>query len=101
MPLLSEIDETAIGARLPASNVVANKVPLVHVEPSPNLFDVIEQPPHELSTYATSGKSPNTKRAEELLGLPPSVYFYAGRAHPRGNARLHLRPDARTLTRVR
>lgn len=80
MPLLTGIDETAMTARLPRASVVAEKVPLLHVDPS--LFDLIENPPHEFSTNAIGGKSEKTQRAEELLGLPPSVYFYAGRAHP-------------------
>ena len=78
MPLLSEFDETVLAARLPASNAVAAKVPLVHVERQ--LIERIKQPPHEIPTSEPGSK---TRHAEEQLGLPPSAYFYAGRAHPR------------------
>ena len=78
MPLLSEFDETVLAARLPASNAVAAKVPLVHVERQ--LIERIKQPPHEIPTSEPGSK---TRHAEEQLGLPPSAYFYAGRAHPK------------------
>ncbi len=79
MPLLTDIDDAEFAARRPASNAVAMKMPIVHV--GPNLIDLVVHPPHEIPTSVTDGK-PNTKRTEEMLGLPPSAYFYAGRACP-------------------
>lgn len=81
MPLLSDIDEQSLGPRLPASNAVADKIPLVHVDRT--VISLIENPPHEIPTSAIGSNSGNTRRAEGLLGLPPSAYFYAGRAHPK------------------
>jgi len=81
MPLLSDIDEYSLAKRLPASNAVADSVPLVHVDRA--VMSLIEHPPHEIPTSAMGKNSDNTRRAEELLGLPPSAYFYAGRAHPK------------------
>ncbi len=81
MPLLSDIDEKTLAARLPASSAVADNVPLVHVDRT--MIDLIEHPPHEIPTSAMGSNSDNTRRAEELLGLPHSAYFYAGRAHPK------------------
>jgi len=80
MPLLTDIDETKLSARLPASVAVAKMIQLVHVES--NVCDLVMHSPHEIPTCAIGGKSDSTKRAEQLLGLPPSVYFYAGRACP-------------------
>ncbi len=81
MPLLSNIDASALGHRRDESNAVAAKVPLVHVDAI--AIDLISNPPHEIPTYATGGKTANTARTEGLLGLGPSAYFYAGRAHPK------------------
>ena len=79
MPLPTDIVEAELATRRQASAAVAMKIPLVHVES--NVCDLVMNPPHEIPTSATDGKS-NTKRTEELLGLPPSAYFYAGRACP-------------------
>ena len=79
MPLPTDIVEAELATRRQASDAVAMKMPLVHVES--NVCDLVMNPPHEIPTSATDGKS-NTKRTEELLGLPPSAYFYAGRACP-------------------
>lgn len=85
MPLLDAIVESVIAERLRDSSEVAKRVPLLHVDP--NLLELIVSPPHEISPNPISGKSDNTRRAEEMLGLSASVYFYAGRAHPQfGNA---------------
>lgn len=81
MPLLSDVDETAFAARLPASNAVANKVPLVHVDRA--VIDLIDHPPHEIPTSAKGSNSDKTRRVEGMLELAPSAYFYAGRAHPK------------------
>lgn len=87
MPLLTGIDASMLGERQSTSNAVARKVPLVHVDA--NVIDLIENPPHQIPTYATGGKSKNTHRTETLLALGPSAYFYAGRAHPQfGNTAL-------------
>lgn len=91
MPLLSKIDETMLGSRLAASCAVADRVYLIHVDRT--VIDLIEHPPHEIPTSAMGSDSDNTRRVEGMLGLAPSAYFYAGRAHPQfGSTSLAFAP---------
>jgi hypothetical protein len=70
--------------QLPRCRTVARRVALVHVSGRERAIETtIEKPPYEIPTsddhrYCTDF----TRRAEALLGLRPSAYFYAGRAHP-------------------
>ena len=60
-------------------------MPLVHVSgPKEFPFDeILAIPPHEIPTSAhPTYYSDTTRRAEDLLGLVRSAYFYAGRACP-------------------
>ncbi len=92
VPLLSNIDDDAIGPRLPDSTNAANKISLVHVDH--RLVELIQTPPHEIPTSQSGRDSSNTRRVERLLGLPPSVYFYAGRACPDfGNTAFAFGPE--------
>jgi hypothetical protein len=44
---------------------------------------IVEEPPHEIPTSDDQGYCTEfTRHSESLLGLSPSAYFYAGRAHP-------------------
>ena len=80
MPLLSDIDETKLAARLPTSSAVAKNVAIVHVDRT--VINLIEHPPYEIPTSASGSNADSTRRVEDMLALPPSAYFYAGRAHP-------------------
>jgi hypothetical protein len=77
-------DRAAYNHRLPACRAVAERMLLVHVSGRERPFETtIQNPPHEIPTSVDHGYcSDLTRRAEALLGLEPSVYFYAGRAHP-------------------
>jgi hypothetical protein len=59
-------------------------MPLVHVSGRERPFDTtIQNHPHEIPTSDDPEYySDLTRRAEDLLGVPRSAYFYAGRAHP-------------------
>ncbi|AGA24467.1 hypothetical protein [Singulisphaera acidiphila] len=77
-------DTTEYNRRLSGCQLVAKRMPLVHVSGRERAFKVtVLEPPHEIPTsddhsYCTD----YTRHAEKLLGLQPSAYFYAGRAHP-------------------
>jgi hypothetical protein len=74
---------------------VAERIALVHVTGRERPFEMtVENSPHEIPTSDDVGYYTDfTRRAEALLGLPPSAYFYAGRAHPDfGNVALAFVP---------
>lgn len=77
-------DTSAYEHRLPNCRAIAHQISLVHVSGRARPFHAtVRDPPHRIPTsvdaaYCTDG----TRRAESLLGLSPSAYFYAGRAHP-------------------
>jgi hypothetical protein len=64
---------------------MSERIALVHVTGGRIPFlSVVQSSPHEiLAPDHAGGSSDSTRRAEELLGSPRSVYFYAGRAHPK------------------
>jgi hypothetical protein len=76
-------DRTAYEQRLPACRAVAERVLLVHVTGRGRAFETTaSSSSHEIPTSVdTQYYSDETRRAERLLGLPPSSYLYAGRAH--------------------
>lgn len=93
MPALTDLDHRLAGnAEQNASfqrnesqaRQVAADMPLVHVSGKGVPFDaLLTQPPHEIPTSShPTYCSDATRRAESLLGLAPSAYFYAGRACP-------------------
>ena len=63
---------------------VATDMPLVHVSGKGVPFDeLLTHPPHSIPTSShPTYCSDATRRAERLLGMAPSAYFYAGRACP-------------------
>ncbi|MGH8582232.1 MAG: hypothetical protein ACREWG_05475, partial [Gammaproteobacteria bacterium] len=77
-------DTRAYEHGLPNCRAIARRIPLVHVSGRARPFhETVRDPPHEIPTsedaqYCTD----DTRRAESLLRLSPSAYFYAGRAHP-------------------
>ena len=77
-------DADGCGSRLPTCQTIAQRIPLVHVSGRERPFEITVQgmsgeiPTSEDTEYYTH----LTPRAEDLLGLPRSAYFYAGRAHP-------------------
>jgi hypothetical protein len=77
-------DTAAYNRRLLHCRNVGQRIALVHVSGRARPFETtVEGAPYEIPTsedqqYCTD----STRRAESLLGLSPSVYFYAGRAHP-------------------
>lgn len=105
MPVFTDLEERVKAApfdgdahnrRLPGSTAVAQSVHLVHVSGKGVSFDVLaERPPHELPTSKdTDYYTDDTRKAEDLLGLARSAYFYAGRAHPEfGNVAMAFTPD--------
>jgi len=74
----------ACARRLAESRSVAQAMYLVHVSGRERPIELtVEFTPHEIPTSADIGYcSDLTRRAEDLLGLPRSAYFYAGRANP-------------------
>ena len=76
--------QVAYDRQLPLCRTVAQRIALVHVTGRQKPFErTVESSPYEIPTsndheYCTD----DTRRAETLLGLSPSAYFYAGRAHP-------------------
>jgi len=80
LPLLSEIDQSEIAAKIEVSRETAYKVALVHVDR--RLVELVDIPPHEIPVSSDQNRSSNTRRVERMLGLPASAYFYAGRASP-------------------
>jgi hypothetical protein len=94
MPALVDLDQyldannwrAAYETALPEARLVAAVIPLVHVggnELRIPFEQLIVDAPHEIPTAAHAVYcSDLTRRAEDLLGLPRSCYFYAGRAHP-------------------
>lgn len=89
-------DKAGYDARRPVCDDVASKMPIVHVTGSNRPFsDLVMNPPHEIPTTDVSHSlSSKTRNAEDLLGFKRSVYFYAGRAHPKfGNVALAFGPD--------
>lgn len=76
---------------------VAEKMPLIHVTSGrlgrPMLWDIAggEIPTSEVE-HGYCG--PTTRAVEADMNLPPSVYFYSGRAHPRyGDVALAFHPE--------
>ena len=67
-----------------ACQTIGQRIPLVHVSGRERPFEItIQNHPHEIPTSEdTEYYTDLTRRAEDLLGLPRSAYFYAGRAHP-------------------
>jgi hypothetical protein len=99
MPVLTDLDErlqqapfdtNAFQSRLPLARSVAERIHLVHVtgalthtEEWRVFISIVAEPPHEIPTSDHAEYcSDETRRSEDLLGFPRSVYFYAGRAHP-------------------
>ncbi len=93
MPVLTDLDarvasdperKDAYERSLDAAMDIAQKMPLIHVSGGTVPFErLVSEPPGEIPTSAHPEYcSDLTRRAERLLGLAPSVYFYAGRAHP-------------------
>jgi len=70
--------------QLPRCRTVAQRIALVHVSGRERAIETtVETPSYEIPTSDDHGYCTDlTRRAEALLGLPPSAYFYAGRAHP-------------------
>jgi hypothetical protein len=103
MPVFTDLDDrvgnlpfdaAAYRRRLPRCREVASRVPLLHACGRGRPFEVIlDDAPHEI---VTSENHPNpdadTRSAEARLRLPPSAYFYAGRAHPFGSVALAFDP---------
>jgi len=94
-------DREAYERRLPGARDVADRVHLVHVsgvgkDGKGIAFDsIIQNPPQEIPTSDDlEYYDDSTRCAEKLLGLAPSGYFYAGRAHPDfGNVALAFAPE--------
>jgi hypothetical protein len=94
MPALAELDQyldannwrAVYETALPEARRVAAVIPLVHVSGNVDRMPferLISDAPHEIPTSGHPLYCSNlTWRAEALLGLPHSCYFYAGRAHP-------------------
>lgn len=93
MPVLTDLENRveaspfeagAYQLRLVACQSVAQRIPLVHVTGRERHFETtVGTAPFEIPTSADHGYCTDvTRRAEVLLGLEPSAYFYAGRAHP-------------------
>jgi hypothetical protein len=96
MPALGDLEQYVdannwrgeYAAALPAAQRVATRIPLVHVTGNENRNRIpferlILDSPHEIPTAADLHYCGDlTRQAEDLLGLPRSCYFYAGRAHP-------------------
>jgi hypothetical protein len=88
-------DAAEYARRSPNCRGVAERIALVHVTGRERPFEMtVENSPHEIPTSDDVGYYTDfTRRAEALLGLPPSAYFYAGRAHPDfGNVALAFVP---------
>lgn len=86
---------SAYARQLPICRGIAERIALVHVSGKEKPFEMtVENPPHEIPTSVDLGYCTDvTRRAEALLGLSPSAYFYAGRAHPAfGNVALGFIP---------
>ena len=77
-------DGTAYTGQLPICRRMAERIALVHVSGRERPFEItVENPPHEIPTSVDRDYCTElTRRAESMLGLSPSAYFYAGRAHP-------------------
>ena len=105
MPVFSDLetrvtqppfDQAAFDAQLPACQTVAQQMPLVHVTGERRPFEqTMAKEPWLVPTSAdTDYYTEDTRRAEGLLGLPRSAYFYAGRACQRfGNLALAFSPQ--------
>jgi hypothetical protein len=99
MPVLTDLEERlqrspfdadAFRKRFPMAASVAERMHLVHVTGAKisgerwNAFiSIVTEPPRAIPTsenlvYCTD----DTRRAEDAIGFPRSVHFYAGRAHP-------------------
>ncbi len=92
-------DAAAYHRQLPICRGVAERIALVHVTGREKRFEItVEDPPHEIPTSVDLGYCTDlTRQAEALLGLSPSAYFYAGRAHPAfGNVALGFVPGCET-----
>ncbi len=85
----SPFDRAAYDRRLPVCHEVARRMALVHVTGGKRALEAtIVRTPQEIPTSSDPGYcTEDTRSAEDLLGMPRCVYFYAGRAHPAfGNA---------------
>jgi hypothetical protein len=88
-------DAVAYTRQLRICRGVAERIALVHVTGRERPFEMtLETSPHEIPTSTDQGYCTDlTRQAEALLSLPPSAYFYAGRAHPAfGNVALGFVP---------
>jgi hypothetical protein len=83
-PASPPFEADAYARRLPACRRAAERMALVHVTGGKAPFETtVGTPPYEIPTsHDHNHYSDETRRAETLLGLSPSAYFYAGRAHP-------------------
>jgi hypothetical protein len=90
-------DTLAYDHRLPDCRAIAQTISLVHV--SGRERTTMRDPPHEIPTSMDAAYcTDDTRRTERLLGLSPSAYFYAGRAHPGfGNVALAFAPGSEAL----
>ncbi len=93
MPVFTDLDDRVREApfdfaeydrRLSACRKLAQRIALVHVTGREQPFETtVGNAPFEIPTSADAGYcTDHTRRAEDLLHLSRSVYFYAGRAHP-------------------
>jgi hypothetical protein len=94
MPALTDIDNRlnsdppwrmTYDLNFPMAQTISSRIPLIHVCGHFVSFEtLISIPPHELplSDSGSGYCSKETHKAEKGLGLPPSLYFYAGKAHP-------------------
>lgn len=67
--------------RIDQAKAAADKIPLVHVTTGENFLQIILNDPPELLPSVRGRSKPKTLAAEGTVSLPPSVYFYAGRAY--------------------
>jgi hypothetical protein len=92
----SPFDMLGCARRLSACQSVAQRIPLVHVSGRERPFETtVNSSSHAIPTSEdTAYYTELTRRAEDLLGLPRSAYFYAGRAHPAfGNVAMAFAAD--------
>jgi hypothetical protein len=93
MPVFTDLDDRVRASpfdtvdydrRQPACRELAQRIALVHVTGRERPFETtVDNAPFEIPTSADAGYcTDHTRRAEDLLRLSRSAYFYAGRAHP-------------------
>jgi hypothetical protein len=108
MPVFTDLDDRVRASpfdtvdydrRRPACRELARRIALVHVTGWRRPFEMtVENAPFGIPTSAdTEYCSDHTRRAEDLLRLSRSAYFYAGRAHPSfGSVALAFAPVCET-----